>query len=263
MVVCGRHTFRRATSRPAVGFFVHGWAPLDPRRAAVRRDRVRPARLGAGHPARRQSRGPSRDLPRAVIISILIGAALYATLRFAFIGSLDPRLLADHVWTGLGAGSSTPDRRAQRRPVLRHRQRRGPRVDRVHPAHGRLRLAVRQRPDLPDHVVAHQPRAVAQRLHPAAVRAHLRAHARPRLRRPVLDRDRPAVPAPVPELEQARRDRDERIRVDVRVRAAGPRRAAQGKPELARAYRLQPPACSPRSRSCAPPGSCTGPAGRP
>ena len=38
----------------------------------------------------------------------------------------------------------------------------------------------------------------------------------------------------------------------------------KSKPELARASTgCRPPACSPRSRSCAPPGSCTGPAGRP
>ncbi len=56
-----------------------------------------------------EAKNPGRDLPRAVIVSILIGAGLYTMLQFAFIGSLDPRLLVDHVWTGLGAGSSNPE----------------------------------------------------------------------------------------------------------------------------------------------------------
>ncbi len=43
-----------------------------------------------------------------MIVSILIGAALYTLLQFAFIGSLDPRLLVEHTWTGLGSGSIDP-----------------------------------------------------------------------------------------------------------------------------------------------------------
>ncbi|MDA0180030.1 APC family permease [Solirubrobacter phytolaccae] len=55
-----------------------------------------------------EAKNPGRDLPRAVITSILIGAALYTLLQFAFIGSLDPKLLVEHTWTGLGAGSTDP-----------------------------------------------------------------------------------------------------------------------------------------------------------
>ncbi|MBE2319810.1 APC family permease [Solirubrobacter sp. CPCC 204708] len=55
-----------------------------------------------------EAKNPGRDLPRAVIASILIGAAIYTLLQFAFIGSLNPALLVSHDWTGLGAGSTDP-----------------------------------------------------------------------------------------------------------------------------------------------------------
>jgi amino acid transporter len=41
-----------------------------------------------------EARNPSKDLPRAVILSILIGAAVYILVQLAFIGALDPHLLA-------------------------------------------------------------------------------------------------------------------------------------------------------------------------
>jgi amino acid transporter len=52
-----------------------------------------------------EAANPGRDLPRAVIASILIGAAIYTLLQVAFIGSLNPALLASHSWTSLGTGS--------------------------------------------------------------------------------------------------------------------------------------------------------------
>ncbi|RKQ93028.1 amino acid/polyamine/organocation transporter (APC superfamily) [Solirubrobacter pauli] len=55
-----------------------------------------------------EARNPGRDLPRAVILSILIGAGIYTLLQLAFIGSLDPKLLLTHDWTALGAGSADP-----------------------------------------------------------------------------------------------------------------------------------------------------------
>jgi amino acid transporter len=55
-----------------------------------------------------EAKNPGRDLPRAVILSILIGAGIYTLLQLAFIGSLDPKLLAGHTWTQLGAGSTDP-----------------------------------------------------------------------------------------------------------------------------------------------------------
>jgi amino acid transporter len=49
-----------------------------------------------------EARNPSRDLPRAVILSILIGAGIYVLVQVAFIGALDPKLLArGGTWTGL------------------------------------------------------------------------------------------------------------------------------------------------------------------
>lgn len=49
-----------------------------------------------------EARNPARDLPRAVILSILIGGTVYILLQIAFIGALDPKLLADaHTWTNL------------------------------------------------------------------------------------------------------------------------------------------------------------------
>ena len=52
-----------------------------------------------------EAANPGRDLPRAVIASILIGAAIYTLLQVAFIGSLDPALLVSHTWTSLGTAS--------------------------------------------------------------------------------------------------------------------------------------------------------------
>jgi amino acid transporter len=56
-----------------------------------------------------ESRDPARDLPRAVILSILIGAALYILIQIAFIGATSPSLLASqHGWTNLGSTNTNP-----------------------------------------------------------------------------------------------------------------------------------------------------------
>jgi len=48
-----------------------------------------------------EARNP-KDVPRAVIVSILIGAAVYILVQIAFIGALDPGLLTHGgTWTGL------------------------------------------------------------------------------------------------------------------------------------------------------------------
>ncbi len=56
--------------------------------------------------------GEARDpkqLPRAVILSILIGAAVYILLQVVFIGAMDPHLLASQGgWLGLGPKNSNP-----------------------------------------------------------------------------------------------------------------------------------------------------------
>ena len=56
-----------------------------------------------------EAANPKRDLPRAVILSILIGAGIYFLLQVAFIGSVQPDLLASaHTWTNLGPGNHDP-----------------------------------------------------------------------------------------------------------------------------------------------------------
>jgi amino acid transporter len=55
-----------------------------------------------------ESKDP-KNLPRAVIVSILIGAAVYILVQVAFIGALDPKLLAQGgTWTNLGVPGKNP-----------------------------------------------------------------------------------------------------------------------------------------------------------
>ncbi len=50
-----------------------------------------------------ESANPGRDLPRAVILAMLIGGVVYVLIQIAFIGGMKPSLLAAHGgWTGLG-----------------------------------------------------------------------------------------------------------------------------------------------------------------
>ncbi len=56
-----------------------------------------------------EARDPARDLPRAVILSILIGAAIYTLVQVAFIGALEPSLLAKGgTWTNLATPGNSP-----------------------------------------------------------------------------------------------------------------------------------------------------------
>jgi amino acid transporter len=56
-----------------------------------------------------EAANPKRDLPRAVILSILIGSGIYILLQVAFIGAMDPKFLAQHgPWTNLGSSNSNP-----------------------------------------------------------------------------------------------------------------------------------------------------------
>lgn len=49
-----------------------------------------------------EARNPAKDVPRAVIMSILLGGTIYVLLQVAFIGALDPKLLTDAgTWTSL------------------------------------------------------------------------------------------------------------------------------------------------------------------
>jgi amino acid transporter len=54
-----------------------------------------------------ESANPERDLPRAVILSILIGAAVYILVQLAFLGAMPPKVLAANGgWLGLGTSTS-------------------------------------------------------------------------------------------------------------------------------------------------------------
>jgi amino acid transporter len=56
-----------------------------------------------------ESANPGKDLPRAVIMSVLIGAAVYILIQVAFIGALKPSLLtSQHGWTNLGSTNTNP-----------------------------------------------------------------------------------------------------------------------------------------------------------
>lgn len=49
-----------------------------------------------------ESRNPRRDMPRAVIMSILLGAFIYIMIQVAFIAALNPStILHAHTWAGL------------------------------------------------------------------------------------------------------------------------------------------------------------------
>jgi amino acid transporter len=51
-----------------------------------------------------EARNPQRDLPRAVISAILVGAGIYILAQLAFIAALSPSVLVHyHSWTDLGS----------------------------------------------------------------------------------------------------------------------------------------------------------------
>jgi amino acid transporter len=61
-----------------------------------------------------EAKDPKKDLPRAVILSILIGAAVYILVQVAFIGALNPALLSHGgTWTHLiPTGHASPTLKA-------------------------------------------------------------------------------------------------------------------------------------------------------
>jgi amino acid transporter len=64
-----------------------------------------------------ESANPKRDLPRAVIGSILIGAVIYIMVQVAFIGALNPALLAHgSTWASLATAKSPMATELQRAP---------------------------------------------------------------------------------------------------------------------------------------------------
>lgn len=92
------------------GFFVHG-AAVKSILIAIPSGGIVFALLGFEQAVQLggEAKNPGRDLPRAVILSILIGAGIYILLQVAFIGALSPSFLHQHgPWTNLGSMNSNP-----------------------------------------------------------------------------------------------------------------------------------------------------------
>ena len=92
------------------GFFVHGTA-VKAILIAIPSGGIVFALLGFEQAVQLggEAKNPKRDLPRAVILSILIGAGIYILLQIAFIGALSPSFLHEHgPWTNLGSSNSSP-----------------------------------------------------------------------------------------------------------------------------------------------------------
>ena len=185
---------------------------------------------------------PGRNLPRAIIISILIGTAIYVLLQIAFIGALP----ASAIGHGLQK-ITNPDILAG--PFAAVAALGGLAWLAHHPADRRVHLPVRHRPDLHDRDLAGQLRPVQEPVRPAVLRPgqrQRRAVGRADLRVPV----RPALPAAVPELALAGRHHRRRERAHVRGRPA-----VRGRVPPAGAGRrtgptgCRPPGSSPRPRS--------------
>jgi amino acid transporter len=86
------------------GFFVHGSALKDVL-IAIPNGGIVFSLLGFEQAVQLagEAKNPAKDLPRAVIVSILLGATLYILIQLAFIASVNPALLAQaHTWTNLG-----------------------------------------------------------------------------------------------------------------------------------------------------------------
>ncbi len=66
-----------------------------------------------------ESANPGRDLPRAVILSMLIGGAIYVLLQVSFLGAMPTHvLIANHGWTGLATSTSTVAANLQKGPFF-------------------------------------------------------------------------------------------------------------------------------------------------
>ena len=179
-----------------------------------------------------EARNPKKDISRAIISAMFIGAAVYILLEVAFIGGLSPQQPR--------ARLAEPDRRRRLRSVLHDRARRRRRLAGHDPA-GRCRhLARRHRPDLPRHVRAAVLRAGRGRGHQRQADRDEQARRPGVVDRPRVRHRRDHVPA-VPELELARRPGDRRDGDHVRLRAGLTRGAAPA--------RSRPPPSVPRARS--------------
>jgi amino acid transporter len=85
------------------GFFIHG-APVKAILMGIPGGGIVFSLLGFEQAVQLagEAANPRRDVPRAVIISILIGCAIYILVQVAFIAALSPALLEHgHTWTSL------------------------------------------------------------------------------------------------------------------------------------------------------------------
>ena len=102
--------FHSSNFSAAGGFFIHG-AAIKSILIAIPSGGIVFALLGFEQAVQLggEAKDPKRDLPRAVIFSILLGAVIYVLLQFVFIGALDPHLLGSlHSWTDLGSSNTNP-----------------------------------------------------------------------------------------------------------------------------------------------------------
>ena len=212
-------------------------------------------------------KNPGRNLPRAIVISVLIGTAIYCLLQVAFIVALPPALRRQPRWPDRPLlpqhGNVQPVHLGAERRAIRGR--RGPGrggLAGAHPADRRLHLPVRHRADLHHRDVAGQLRPGQEPVRSADLRQGRQE------RRPVgrADRrvpDRAALPAAVPELALAGRPDHRGERADVRGRAAVPGRVPPSDARGATGRTgCRPPGSSPRPRSSSPTCSSTGRASR-
>jgi amino acid transporter len=66
-----------------------------------------------------ESANPGRDLPRAVILSMLIGGAIYTLLQLSFLGAMPTSVLThNHGWTGLATSSAPVAAKLQKGPFF-------------------------------------------------------------------------------------------------------------------------------------------------
>ena len=100
--------FHPANFTSGGGFFVHG-AAIKSILIAIPTGGIVFSLLGFEQAVQLggEARNPKKDLARAVIISILIGAAIYTLLEVAFVGALSPHLLSTGGgWLGLGSSTN-------------------------------------------------------------------------------------------------------------------------------------------------------------
>ncbi|GAA4390937.1 APC family permease [Tsukamurella soli] len=103
--------FHSGNFSAAGGFFIHG-AEFKSILIAIPSGGIVFALLGFEQAVQLggESKNPKRDLPLAVISSILLGALIYTLVQVAFIGALDPKLLTEaHTWVDIATPGKNAD----------------------------------------------------------------------------------------------------------------------------------------------------------